>query len=71
MNQMKIQKYELKEAYAKMSAGSNVYELVCYDYGLANDDTRTTGIPHMSVTLKPDGGYPSFTIPEYLLKMVD
>ncbi len=44
-------------------AGDTVYELAAYDYGLANDDTRYTGIAHISVTLKPDGDYPSFTVP--------
>jgi hypothetical protein len=43
--------------------GTVVYDLVGHDYGLASDDTRVTGKEHTSVTLKPDGGYPSFTIP--------
>lgn len=47
----------------RAAAGSIVYSLRGHDYGLASDDTRMTGIEHVSVTLKPDGDYPSFTIP--------
>ena len=43
-------------------AGTIVYDLRGHDYGLASDDTRMTGIEHVSVTLDPDGDYPSFTI---------
>ncbi len=42
--------------------GATVYACF-YDYGLANDDTRATGIPHISVTLDPEGGNPFFTVP--------
>lgn len=63
-----IQKYALKTAASGHSAGTVVYGLVKPDYGLANDDTRNTGVPHISVTLDPTGDYPSFTVPEsYLL----
>ncbi len=44
-------------------AGTTVYDSMYADYGCANDDTRYTGIEHISVTLKSDGGYPFFTIP--------
>lgn len=43
-------------------AGTIVYSLRGHDYGLASDDTRMTGIEHVSVTLNSDGDYPSFTI---------
>lgn len=43
--------------------GDIVYSLRGSDYGLASDDTQCTGIEHRSVTFKPDGDYPSFTIP--------
>jgi hypothetical protein len=43
-------------------AGTICYGLMMHDYGLASDDTRITGVPHVSVTLDPDGGYPSFTV---------
>lgn len=46
------------------AAGTVVYPLKGYDYGLASDDTDATGIPHRSVTLDRAGGYPSFTAPE-------
>lgn len=45
-------------------AGTQVYRVSKYDYGLANDDSRFTGIPHMSVTLDPAGDYPFFTVAE-------
>lgn len=44
-------------------AGTVCYKLSGYDYGLASDDTRMTGIEHVSMTLDPNGGYPSFTVP--------
>jgi hypothetical protein len=50
------------EPKAKM--GTTVYKCRGYDYGLASDDTRMTGIRHISVTLKSDGDYPSFTVAE-------
>ena len=43
--------------------GEVVYKSEKYDYGLASDDTRTTGIDYVSVTFKEDGYYPFFTIP--------
>lgn len=45
-------------------AGTVVYACAKHDYGLARDDTRMTGIVHISVTLDPDGDYPFFTVPE-------
>lgn len=48
----------------EMKAGQIVYRSRECDYGLANDDTRATGIEHISVTTDPDGrGNYSFTIP--------
>lgn len=47
----------------KATAGSTVYRFSGYDYGLASDDTRMTGVEHVSVTLDSAGGAPSFTIP--------
>jgi len=49
-------------------AGTIVYDPKGYDYGLAGDDTRITGIEHVSVTLDPEGGYPTFTIRKSSLK---
>lgn len=52
-------------------AGTVVYKQVLYDYGLAADDTRGTGVPHVTVTLDPKGGYPGFTIPVSALERLD
>lgn len=51
-------------------AGSIVYGCAKYDYGLASDDTRMTGIQHVSVTFNPDGDYPFFTVPEHDLEEI-
>jgi hypothetical protein len=58
---------ELEPAATK---GTTVYECVAHDYGCASDDTRITGVPHISVTLKPDGGYPFFTHPRHMLRQL-
>lgn len=47
----------------KALAGTSVYSAAKYDYGLASEDTRSTGVEHTSVTLDPNGEYPVFTIP--------
>jgi hypothetical protein len=51
--------------------GCLVFKLAKYDYGLARDETRLTGIPQISVTLDPSGDYPSFTVPERELQAVE
>jgi hypothetical protein len=51
-------------------AGSIVYRVSGYDYGLSRDDTRMTGIEHVSVTFSPEGDYPSFTHPLSALKEI-
>lgn len=48
---------------ADAPAGTIVYGAAAHDYGLASDDSRITGIEHISVTLKRSGGYPTFTMP--------
>lgn len=67
------------QAYRITKAGTNsgghpvgtiVYRLRGYDYGLASDDTRMTGIEHVSVTLSPEGDYPSFTIQRSSLERI-
>lgn len=55
----------------ELSLETIVYDCLSYDYGLAQDDSRGTGIPHISVTLNSDGSYPSFTIPLADLEKVD
>lgn len=52
----------------EMKAGTVVYRQAEYDYGCASDDTRTTGVEHISVTRNRKGGYPGFTIPLSHLK---
>ena len=53
--------YRLKRERLGWPAGTLVYPLKMHDYGLASDDTRATGIEHISVTQDPTGGYPSIT----------
>lgn len=60
--------YDAKSSEAK--AGDVVYISTKYDYGLAEDDTRYTGVEHISVTLNSDGDYPTFTIPLHELKEI-
>lgn len=48
--------------------GTICYDSKGWDYGLASDDTRMTGHKHVSVTLSPDGEYPTFTIRESFLE---
>lgn len=50
--------------------GETVYLCRGYDYGCASDDTRATGIEHVSVTYKEDGEYPFFTIPRGALRKI-
>lgn len=57
----KVLKDSKLEPQAK--AGTTIYSCAYCDYGCAGDDTRITGIEHRSFTLKPDGGYPFFTMP--------
>lgn len=52
-------------------AGTTVYEVTGYDYGLARDDSVYSGIPHISVTLDATGGYPSFTVPTCDLEKIE
>lgn len=51
--------------------GMTVYKSAKHDYGCASDDTRITGVHHISVTLKEDGDYPFFTHPLHLLQEVE
>jgi hypothetical protein len=50
-------------AASPVNVGDTVWYCRGHDYGCANDDSRATGIHHVSVTLKSDGDYPFFTIP--------
>lgn len=67
---MNIKKYRVKEqrvirGTVHAEPGDIVYAFMGCDYGLANDDTRATGIEHTTVTRSPTGGWdqPGFTIP--------
>lgn len=60
----KLTCYRLKVPYNNLPIGTLVYERNSWDYGLASDDTRFTGVEHISVTLKSNGDYPGFTIPK-------
>lgn len=62
--------YRLKSDRFGHPAGTIVYDSRKHDYGLANDDTRYTGIPHISVTLDENGDYPVFTVAEHDLEQV-
>ena len=62
--------YRLKNDRFDHKAGTVVYAQKYHDYGLASDDTRHTGIEHVSVSLKPDGGYPGFTVPKHQLEPI-
>jgi hypothetical protein len=75
-----VTQYEILEdsrLERKAVKGAIVYKFVRYDYGLASDDTRMasddtrmTSVPHVSVTLDPEGGHPSFTVPETAIREI-
>lgn len=50
--------------------GTVVFRCKGHDYGCASDDTRMTGIEHISVTFHADGSYPFFTVPLSDLKLI-
>lgn len=64
--------YRLRETFGRENIikGTVVYRQSGHDYGLAGDDTRLTGVEHISVTLNKNGDYPGFTIPRYLLEEI-
>lgn len=73
---MKLQKYIVLETRVLRGVvyaieGEIVFEAAGHDYGLANDDSRMTGVEHVSVSKHSDGGYPFFTIPKAHLKPSD
>lgn len=51
--------------------GDIVYDFMGCDYGLANDDTRATGVEHVSVSPNSSGEAPSFTIPKHHLQEIE
>lgn len=52
-------------------AGTVVYAAMVFDQCLAAQETASTGIRHVSVTLQPDGGYPTFTVPWNEIELVE
>lgn len=48
---------------SSVKKGDTVFACAKHDYGSASDDTRITGIHHISVTKNSDGDYPFFTVP--------
>lgn len=60
--------YELITERFGHGAGTVCYESSTYDYGMAREDTYATGEDHISVSLRPDGCYPFFTVPLSQLK---
>lgn len=67
---MKPRAFTLKEKAGEMPAGTTVYECSVHDYGLARDDANLTGIEHKSVTLDPNGGWPTFSVPVRILREI-
>ena len=59
----------LRDAHDTL-AGAIVYRASGCDYGCSSDDSRMTGIPHVSMTLDETGDYPFFTVSEYDLKEI-
>lgn len=51
--------------------GEIVYKNAFHDYGLASEDSRLTGVEHMSVSRKENGDYPYSTIPTSALQEDD
>ena len=55
----------------RTTAGTIVYKCLDHDYGLAKNDSRKTGIEHISVTLNKYGEGPFFTVPVRDLEYAD
>lgn len=50
--------------------GDIVYDQWAHDYGLANDDSRITGIEHRTVTKNENGDSPGFTMSVFDLEEI-
>lgn len=61
--------YTIKKDRFEHKAGTTVYEYLGYDYGLARDDERYSGVEHTNVSLSP-GQTPFFTVPTDDLEFV-
>ncbi len=62
--------YILTKDRFEHKAGTTVYTFSNYAYGLIADDQEATGLPHVAVTLDPNGDYPFFTVPHRDLEEV-
>lgn len=51
-------------------AGSEVYEYMYNDYGMASMDSFFTQLKHISITTDPSGNNPFFTIPMHDLEEI-
>lgn len=60
-----------RAADKSLTVGQTIYDCRGYDYGTASDDTRFTGIKHVSMSLDPTGDYPFFTIPEADIERIE
>lgn len=64
---MKYRVRDGRRSSGNVKTGDFVYKATFHDYGCASEDTQDTqdtGVYHISVSLKEDGDYPFFTIPE-------
>jgi len=52
-------------------AGTPLYRLMKYDYGLAHDEMRAWNKPCTSWSLTPDGGYPFISVPDDMTEVPD
>ena len=71
---MKPKKFRIKNSGTNSKdypAGTICYDLLMHDYGLASDDSRITGVEHVSVTLDETGDWPSFTVVKSDLEPVE
>lgn len=59
----------LKDRF-EYKAGTVVYYFTGPTYGLAEDDSLVIGIEHTSVTVKPDGSGPFFTVPTKDIELI-
>lgn len=66
----KNQPYRLTKDDGGLRRGAIVYKLRKSDYGCANDDTRRTGVEHVSVTLSNEGDWPGTSVPTHVLEPV-
>lgn len=51
--------------------GDVVYSIAGYDWGIASEDSRSSGIDHTSVTYSPEGKHPFFTIPKDDIQLIE